>query len=133
VNDKSIVHGGGSYGIHYNLATLSTRLGPHLALIDGYKGMEGDGPSNGTPVEHRVCVASMDWLAADRVGIELMGVDPATVGYGVFAQQNGMGQYNLDLIDVVGAPLKDHVKKYKLGSNIERQLQWMTAPPRPQG
>jgi uncharacterized protein (DUF362 family) len=131
VNDKSIVHGGGAYGIHYNLASLATRLAPHVALIDGYQGMEGDGPSNGTPVEHRVCVASMDWLAADRVGMELMGVDPTNVGYGVFGSQNGMGQYNLDLIDVVGAPLKDNIKKYKQSPLMDRELQWMQPSPRP--
>ena len=131
VNDKSIVHGGGAYGIHFNLASLATRLAPHVALIDGYQGMEGDGPSNGTPVEHRVCVASMDWLAADRVGIELMGIDPANVGYGVFAAQNGMGQYNLDLIDVLGVPLKDHIKKYQQSPLKDRELQWMQPPAKP--
>jgi len=65
-SDKPLIHGGGTHGINYNLFTLSAKLHPNLAVIDGYEGMEGNGPIDGTPVEQRVCVASMDWLAADR-------------------------------------------------------------------
>jgi uncharacterized protein (DUF362 family) len=43
--------------------------------------MEGNGPIDGTPVDHRVCVASTDWFAADRVAVELMGLDFEKVGY----------------------------------------------------
>ncbi len=129
-NDKPIVHGSGIYGINYNLAALAPRLHPHLALIDGSQGMEGNGPVQGTPVEHRVCVASLDWLAADRVGVELMGIDPAKVGYLTFCSQNGMGEYNLSRIEVLGAAVKDLIKKYKLSDNYEQQLQWLKPPAR---
>ncbi|MGD1085251.1 MAG: DUF362 domain-containing protein, partial [Verrucomicrobiota bacterium] len=74
-SDKRLMHGGGTHGINFNLFALSAKLHPHLAVIDGYEGMEGTGPVNGTPVDHKVCVASLDWLAADRVAAELMGVD----------------------------------------------------------
>ena len=47
--------------------------------------MEGDGPVSGTPVNSRVCVVSPDWLAADRVAVELMGIDFAKVGYSTIA------------------------------------------------
>jgi len=72
VNDKPIVHGGGYRGLNYNLYAMSRYLHPHLAVIDGFEGMEGNGPNRGTPVDHRVCVASLDWLAADRVGIDFI-------------------------------------------------------------
>ncbi len=129
-NDKPIVHGGGAYGINFNMAALAPRLHPHLALIDGYQGMEGNGPSQGTPVEHRVCVVSTDWLAADRVGIELMGIDSTKVGYGVYASQLGLGEYNLDHIEIVGATLKDHIKKYQLHPQYDKELQWLQPPPK---
>jgi len=32
------------------------------------------------PVQHGVRVVSQDWLAADRVAVELMGIDFANVG-----------------------------------------------------
>src|ERR1017187_6837125 len=71
-SDKPVIHGGGVYGINYNLFALSSKLHPDLAVIDGYEGMEGTGPVNGTPVSQKVCLASMDSLAADRVGAEVI-------------------------------------------------------------
>jgi len=124
-SDKSIVHGGGFRGINYNLFDLAPKLHPHLAIIDGFEGMEGNGPNNGTPVDHRVCVASTDWLAADRVGVELMGVDFAKVGYLNYCAQNGLGVADLSKIEIIGESISNHIKPYKLNSNIEKQLIWM--------
>ncbi len=94
-NDKPIVHGSGFRGINYNLFALAPRLHPHLSVLDGVEGMQGNGPVGGTPVDHRVCVVSPDWLAADRVAVELMGIDFATVGYLNFCAQANMGEADL--------------------------------------
>jgi uncharacterized protein (DUF362 family) len=122
--DKPIVHGSGFRGINYNLFALAQRLHPHLAVIDGFEGMQGNGPVGGTPVDHRVCVASSDWLAADRVALELMGIDFAKVGYLNYCAQAGLGQGELAKIEVVGARVADHIKSYKLHDNVEKQLIW---------
>lgn len=124
-SDKAIVHGSGFRGINYNLFDLAPKLHPHLALIDGFEGMEGNGPNNGTPVDHRVCIASTDWLAADRVGVELMGVDFAKVGYLNYCAQTGLGESDLNKIEIVGERVGDHIKTYKLSDNIDKQLIWM--------
>ena len=124
-SDKSLIHGGGFRGINYNLYDLAPRLHPHLAVIDGFEGMEGNGPSNGTPVDHRVCVVSTDWLAADRVAVELMGIDFATIGYLSFSAQAGLGVADLSKIEIVGESIANHIKHYKLHENIEKQLIWM--------
>ncbi len=129
-SDKRIVHGGGFRGLNYNLFDLARRLHPHLAVIDGYDGMEGHGPTRGTLVEHRVCVASPDWLAADRVGLELMGIDFAKVGYLNYCAQAGLGESDLRKIEILGEPIARHVRHYKLADNIDQQLIWMT-PPKP--
>jgi uncharacterized protein (DUF362 family) len=125
-SDKPIVHGGGFRGLNYNLFDLSRRLHPHLAVIDGYDGMEGHGPTRGTLVEHRVCVASPDWLAADRVAVELMGIDFGKVGYLNYCAQAGLGEGDLQRIEVLGEPIANHVRRYKLADNIDQQLVWMT-------
>jgi uncharacterized protein (DUF362 family) len=124
-NDKPFIHGSGFRGINYNLFALAKQLHPHLAVIDGFQGMEGNGPTGGTPVDHRVCVASLDWLAADRVAVELMGIDYAKVGYLNYCAGAGLGQGDLAKIEVVGARVADHVKPYKLSDNIDQQLIWM--------
>ncbi|MGE5612058.1 MAG: DUF362 domain-containing protein [Bacillota bacterium] len=126
--DKPIAHGSGIYGINYNLFALASRLRPHLAVIDGFEGMEGNGPTGGTPVDHRVCVASTDWLAADRVGIELMGIDFAKIGYLNYCAQARLGEADLKKMEIVGESIANHIKPYKLANNITQQLQWMKAP-----
>ena len=124
-SDKSIVHGSGFRGINYNLYALAPRLHPHLAVIDGFEGMEGNGPNNGTPVDHRVCVVSTDWLAADRVAVELMGIDFAKIGYLNFCAQTGLGTADINKIEIIGESISQHVINYKLSDNIEKQLIWM--------
>ncbi len=124
-SDKAIAHGSGFRGINYNIYALSRQLHPHLAVIDGFEGMEGNGPNSGTPVDHRVCVASTDWLAADRVAVELMGIDFARVGYLNFCAQTGSGEADLNRIEIIGEALVNHKKVYRLNDNINSQLVWM--------
>ena len=126
VSQKPIAHGGGIRAINYNLFDLSRRLHPDLAVIDGHRGMQGYGPTRGTAVDHRVTVISPDWLAADRVGVELMGIDFAKIGYLNYCAQANMGQADLKKIEVLGEPIARHVRSYKLADNIEKQLTWMT-------
>jgi uncharacterized protein (DUF362 family) len=122
--DKPIVHGSGFRGINYNLYTLARQLHPHLAVIDGFQGMEGNGPNDGQVVDHRICIAGTDWLATDRVGIELMGIDFAKVGYLNFCADAGLGVSDLNKIKIIGEKLSDHIKTYKLSDNIDAQMIW---------
>ena len=124
-NDKPIVHGSGFRGLNWNLYALAPRLHPHLAVLDGVEGMQGNGPVGGTPVDHRVCVVSPDWLAADRVAVELMGIPFEKVGYLSYCAQAKLGQADLSKLDIVGPAVKDHVKPYQLHDNVEQQLIWM--------
>jgi len=125
-SDKAIVHGNGFRGINYNLFALAYHIRPDLAFVDGFEGMEGDGPNNGTLVDHRICIAGLDWLAVDRVGLELMGIDTGKVGYLTFCGEAGLGQFDLSKIEIVGEKLVNHIKPYQLSRNIEKQLQWQT-------
>jgi uncharacterized protein (DUF362 family) len=124
-SDKRPIHGNGFHAVNYNMAMLAQRLHPHLAVIDGYEGMEGNGPTQGTAIHHGVCVAGQDWLAADRVGIELMGIDFAKIGYLNYCAQMGLGNADLNNMEIVGESLKNHIKPYKLHENFEKQQEWM--------
>jgi uncharacterized protein (DUF362 family) len=124
-SDKPVIHGSGYRGINYNLYALSRQVHPHLAVIDGFEGMEGNGPNSGTPVDHRICVAGLDWLAADRVGVELMGIDFAKIGYLNFCAQTGIGVADLNKIEIIGETISKHKRTYKLNDNVNDQLIWM--------
>lgn len=112
---------------HYNMLVTAERLRPQwgVALIDGFEGMEGNGPGNGTPVPSHVAIASTDFIAADRVGLEVMGINPDWVGYLGYCGQSGVGTYDLGKISVVGAKIAEVTRKYQLHPDLQRELEWM--------
>jgi uncharacterized protein (DUF362 family) len=125
-SDKRKYHGGVRQ-THYNMLLTAQKMKPFwgVTLIDGFEGMEGNGPSSGTPVESRIAIASTDYIAADRVGIEAMGIDPKWPAYLNYCAQCGLGQYDLSKIEVRGPALASVKKTYRLHKDIDRELQWM--------
>lgn len=113
--------------MNLNMLIVAQQLRPHwgVAVIDGFEGMEGAGPTQGTVVDSRVAVASTDFVSADRVGLELMGINPNWVGYLNYCGQSGVGQFDLSKIEVLGPPVSSVQKRYKLHPDIERELKWM--------
>ncbi len=61
------------------IADMAKILMPDLTVIDGTIGQEGLGPSAGVPKKFGIVLASLNCLAADWVGAELMGFDPEKV------------------------------------------------------
>jgi len=112
----------GNLNIYFTIRRMIPNWG--VGLVDGFEGMEGNGPVSGTPVPHRVALASTDFLAVDRVGLECMGIDAAWPGYLNYAYQNGLGQYDLAKIDVIGAKIDDVKRKYRLHADVDRMLEW---------
>jgi len=125
-NDKRKYHVG-IRQTHYNMLLTAQRLQPHwgATVIDGFEGMEGNGPSSGTPVAHRIAIASTDFIAADRVALETMGVNADWVGYLRYCDQVGIGNYDLARIDITGEALASVRRSYRLHADIERELEWM--------
>ena len=109
---------------HYNVMVTTQRLNFGASLIDGFEGIEGNGPASGTPVKSRIAIASTDYVAADRVGAETMGIDPEWLGYVKYCGQLGLGQFDPAQIDVIGAKVADVRKEYRMHTDVERELQW---------
>ncbi len=110
----------------YNMFLTAQRLQPNwgATVIDGFEGMEGNGPSAGTPVASRLAIASTDYVAADRVGAECMGVDASWLGWLKYSGEVGLGQSDLSRIDVRGASIASVKKEYRLHPDIELMLKW---------
>ena len=124
-NHKASYHAG-FHLVHYNMLVTAQAMLPYwgATVIDGYEGMEGNGPAMGTPVDSKLAIASTDFIAADRVGVECMGIDPQLLGYLRYCDQVGLGNYNLAKIDVRGPDIASVRKEYRLNSDVERQLTW---------
>ena len=77
---KSRMHSGGERFLHFNMFLVGQRVRPDFTIIDGVEGMEGNGPADGTPVNHRIALAGEDVLAVDSICTRLMG-SHSDVGY----------------------------------------------------
>ena len=113
--------------INLNLALVAPHVWPQLAVIDGWQGMEGAGPSCGDPVDWRIAVAGVDPLAVDVLVASLMGFDPQQIGYLHYCRLLGLGVADLERIDVVTegvTGLAEVRRQFAPHSRHARQLAW---------
>lgn len=122
-SDKSLMHQG-IKEINFNLFQVAGSVRPQLAVLDGVEGMQGNGPIRGIPAPHGVALASTDFVSADRIGSELMGIDFADIGYLNYCAQAGYGQGDRTKIEVVGEDVGKHVVKYQMHEKFQEQLGW---------
>jgi uncharacterized protein (DUF362 family) len=108
--------------LNFNLFQMAQIVAPDLVTIDGFIGMEGEGPLNGDPVESNLAIAGMDWLAADRVGAEVMGFDFERIGHYCYCAEAGMGEANLGRIKVLGEAIGNCSRTYKPSASYESIL-----------
>ncbi|MGE5507773.1 MAG: DUF362 domain-containing protein [Chitinophagales bacterium] len=73
-----------------------------LSVLDAIEGMEGAGPTNGTPKKVGLLLASPDPLALDTVAATMIGLDPAGLDMLQAAARLGVGQGDPGRIRVVG-------------------------------
>ncbi len=129
-NEKGLMHIGknsnGGKDTSYNMFRLATYgVQPDLAVLDGIVGMEGNGPVGGTPKEGKIALASTDWVAADRVGVELMGVNYDEIKYLQFCSAAGMGVDDISKMNLIGGNYRNHISTYTLNKNIDQQREWL--------
>jgi uncharacterized protein (DUF362 family) len=75
---KNVLH---HAGIHQSILDINAAVSPHLAIVDGIIGMEGDGPIMGTPKPANLLVMGTNLPAVDATTARLMGFDPARIEY----------------------------------------------------
>ncbi len=116
---------------NHSMFVTAQRLAPFwgAAVIDGFEGMQGNGPTEGTAVPSRIAIASTDFIAADRVAVECMGIDPATIGYLNYCAQGGLGTWDLSGIEIRGVSPEIVKRTYLLHSDIEKMKLWMNDLP----
>ena len=73
-----------------------------LIVADGITAMEGNGPVIGTPKKLGVIVAGLNPVAVDTICTKIMGFDPAEVGHLARSYEMGLGEIDLNGIDILG-------------------------------
>jgi uncharacterized protein (DUF362 family) len=114
--------------MNLNLYTIAKRVPVHLAVIDGWQAMEGNGPVRGSAVDMQTVLASTDFIAADVTGAELMGFNPENIGYLQYAAGRygfePLGVGNRSEITVKGAPVEKRRRTFQPHDSYRDQLMW---------
>ena len=104
-------------GLLEGVVDLMMALKPKLTVFDATVCQEGMGPIFGTPVPMGLVLASRDYVAADAVGGKIMGYDPQDVMITVRAAARGIGEMDLDRIEVRGdVSIADVERRFKRAS-----------------
>ena len=97
---KNVLH---QRGIPESILDLTATVRPHLAIVDGIIGMEGDGPIMGTLKRMGLVVVGTNPTAVDATICRLMDVDPWQVPYLRLAARR-LGPLDERLIEQRGEP-----------------------------
>jgi uncharacterized protein (DUF362 family) len=109
-------------GIPNSIVDIALTHTPHLAIIDGIVGMEGDGPLAGTARHVGAVVMGIDPLAVDATGCRLMGLPPERLPTLALAEQKRLGVLKEEQIPQLGEPLAALAQRFELPPQIETQM-----------
>ncbi len=115
----------GPKALNLSIARLAKVIHPHLSVIDGFKSMEGNGPTNGEIVNMNLALVSLDFLAADGLMARIMGFDPEGIGYLHYCKKLKLGSLDLSDIRIVGnTKWQDNIRKFKPHLTYFLQKRW---------
>jgi uncharacterized protein (DUF362 family) len=115
------------YAVHtLDLYLLAKYFPPQLSVIDGFVGMEGDGPMTGDPVEWGVAVASTDPVAADCLAAQLMGFHISDIGYLWYLQEKKIGVCDVNEMEILGSTFKECYRRFRPHPLYSEQKEWRT-------
>lgn len=95
------------------IADLASILCPHLSIIDGTVGMEGMGPSAGTPKKLDAIVVSADPFAADAVACRLMGINALSIPHLRIGAARMLGVLDIDKLCVTPENWQDFASLFE--------------------
>ena len=97
-------------GISKVVVDINTVLRPVFTVIDGFVGMEGRGPTDGTPVQMNLIIAGRDPVATDATAARVMGFNPYEITHIRKAYEKGLGNSETQII---GEKLETVKRKFK--------------------
>jgi uncharacterized protein (DUF362 family)/NAD-dependent dihydropyrimidine dehydrogenase PreA subunit len=108
---KAILHkaAGSPERFHEMVVEVFKLRVPDFFLVDAVVGMEGNGPASPDLREVGLILASDNAVALDAVMAAMMGCDPGRLRFLQKAKELGLGDYDLNRIEVIGElkPLPD--------------------------
>jgi uncharacterized protein (DUF362 family) len=109
-------------GIPNSIVDIALTRTPHLAIVDGIVGMEGDGPLNGTAKPMGVLVMGDDLPAVDATCCRLMALNPRRIPYLLLAERKRLGRLNENEIPQLGEPIAAKMQPFALPPKVDKHL-----------
>ena len=78
---------------------------PVFTLVDAVMSMEKRGPTGGVPKQTALILGGVDCIAIDRIIAEIINVHPSHVPILRTAKAHGIGEQDIDRIEIAGNPL----------------------------
>ena len=122
-NDKARLHRG-YLNLHLFLYQLVRIIPPHLCVLDGFTAMEGNGPVSGDRLDWHIAIAGTDGVAVDTLAAYLMGFDPQSIGYLHFCSQDGLGEGDINNLNIIGTPVEECRHPFRPHQSYQAQLGW---------
>jgi uncharacterized protein (DUF362 family)/Pyruvate/2-oxoacid:ferredoxin oxidoreductase delta subunit len=128
-NNFGVIPGYTKPGYHANLQDkghfanmlldLAAYVSSRLSIMDAVVGMEGDGPSAGTPRQVGLLLAATNPLALDIVASEIIGLGRAQNPVLLEAEKQGLYPHRLEQVELIGADITElRIPDYKLPASI---------------
>jgi uncharacterized protein (DUF362 family) len=76
-SDKNIYHG----NIHKVIHDVNLVVKPDISILDGFRGMQGNGPTDGEPVDFGFMIFSDYAAEADFAAMHMVGLNPMKIKY----------------------------------------------------
>ncbi|MEG1560494.1 MAG: DUF362 domain-containing protein [Clostridia bacterium] len=92
---------------------------PVISFVDAVIGMEGNGPTAGTPRHIGALIASKSAFSADLIGASIIGLDSARVPILREGIRRGICAESLDRLNIFGDPETFKINDYKLMDAVD--------------
>jgi uncharacterized protein (DUF362 family) len=109
-------------GIPNSVIDIALTQTPHLAIVDGIIGMEGDGPLMGNAKQSGLIVMGVDLVAVDATCCRLMKLPAERLPTLVLGAQMKLGRLSEAEIPQIGEPIEKWAQAYEWPPQMERLL-----------
>lgn len=96
--------------VRKNLYNLYTNIQPDLCILDGFDGMQGNGPWHGENAHLKTIIIGDNPVATDLVGCQIMGQPLEDIGYTNYIED--LEQYTRET-EIIGNTIDEVKKKLK--------------------
>ena len=106
-------------GLVDSVCDLVATIKPCLEIIDGTYGQQGLGPIYGETKKMDLIIGSKDLVACETVAGKIMGYEPEEVMLTRAAYERGLGEMDIDRIEVAGRQIDEVKSRFKRTSEVE--------------